>query len=177
MFRVRRLIAAHLFRLAVSLWAAVGIGAGAAYAEPTRINVDGYLYAVGEAADYADTDIIKLRRSTMVATFAARDVSSPHHLANYRCAFVSHTTTDTQTRHQVRVGLTGACLVTDRAGDSYVAEWHRVPGQDVGEWVIVRGSGKYENAAGTGTYTIMFLAGPPSNPQLRFTLVGRIDLG
>jgi len=168
--------AVRLVCLATSLCAAVGIGAGTAFADSTHIKIDGYLYAVGEATDYAATDVLKLRRSTMVATFAARDASSPLHLANFRCAFVSHTTTDTQTKHQVRVGLTGACLVTDRAGDSYVAEWHRVPAEEAGQWEIVRGTGKYENAGGAGTYTIKFLSGPPSL-QLRFTLLGQIDLG
>ncbi len=171
----RRSGVVRLICFATSLCAAVGIGAGTAFADSTHIKIDGYLYAVGEAADYAATDVLKLRRSTMVATFAARDENSPHHLANFRCAFVSHTTTDTRTKHQVRVGLTGACLVTDRTGDSYVAEWHRVPAEDAGQWVIVRGTGKYENADGAGTYTIKFLSGPPS-PQLRFTLLGEISL-
>ena len=175
MFLVCRSVAARLCCLAASLCVATGIGGGAAFADSTHIDIDGYLYAVGDVADYAATDAIKLRQSTMVATFAARDESSPLHLANFRCAFVSHTTTDTQTKHQARVGLTGACLVTDRTGDSYVAEWHRVPGEDAGQWVIVRGTGKYETAGGAGTYTIKFLSGPPS-PQLRFTLLGQISL-
>jgi hypothetical protein len=167
---------ARFLCLAACLCADFGFGVGAAFADPTRIVVDGYLYAVGDVADYAQTEGLKLRRSTMVATFASRDESSPLHLANVRCAFVSHTTTDTKTKHQVRVGLTGACLVTDRAGDSYVSEWHRIPGEEAGQWTVVRGTGKYETADGSGTYTIKFLSGPPS-PQLRFTLLGQINLG
>lgn len=158
--------------MGVSLWIAA---AGAAAAETTNLHIDGFLYATGEAADYVATDELKLRRSTMTATFAAADPAAPLHLATFRCAFVSHTTTDATTRHQARVGLTGACLVTDRDGDSHVAEWHRVPGEDAGRWTVVRGTGKYAGAGGAGGYTIMFLAGPP-HPQLRFALSGQIDL-
>lgn len=162
--------------IAVCLCFAVGTGVGSAHAESMRYDIEGYLYATGDAADYAGTDALKLRRSEMVATFVASDETSPLHLATYSCAFVSHTTTDSATRHQARVGLTGACLVTDRDGDSHVAEWHRTPGEDAGQWTIARGTGKYEAADGVGTYTITFLSGPP-NAQLRFALSGKLVLG
>ena len=153
----------------------LAVGAGAARAEPARHDIDGFLYATGEAADHAESAGLKLRRSKMAATFVAREETSPLHLATFRCAFVSHTTTDTATRHQARVGLTGACLVTDRAGDSHVAEWHRTPGEDAGRWIIARGTGKYATAQGAGSYTITFLSRPP-DAQLRFALTGELVL-
>ena len=152
---------------------ALVLAAGAAEAE--SLDVDGHLYAGGEASNYAESQALTLRRAGMVATFAARDDASPLHLATFRCAFVSHTSADTSARHQSRVGLTGACLVTDRDGDSHVAEWHRTPGLETGEWTIVRGSGKYEDATGSGHYTFVFLSGPPS-AQMRFHLSGGLKL-
>jgi len=164
-------IAAICFYLMVG----AGAGIGVANADAANYDIDGYLFATGEASDFAETSALKVRRTSMVATFAARDEASPLHLATYSCAFVSHTTTDTETRHQSRVGLTGACLVTDRTGDSHVAEWHRTPGEEAGTWSIVRGSGKYEAASGAGSYTITFLSGPP-DIQLRFALSGQLIL-
>ncbi len=160
---------------AICFYPAVGAGIGVATADAANYDIDGHLYATGEAADFAETPELKVRRSSMVATFAARDEASPLHLATYRCAFVSHTTTDTETRHESRVGLTGACLVTDRSGDSYVTEWHRTPGEDAGTWTVVRGTGIYAAASGSGSYTITFLSGPP-NIQLRFALSGQLNL-
>ena len=141
----------------------------------TVIDVKGHLYAVGEVETLAETEALLLRRSTMVAAFAADDQDSALHLATFNCAFTSHTANDPATRHQGRVGALGACLVSDRDGDLRVAEWQRSPGEEVGGWTVVRGSGKYAGAGGEGTYGIEFLSRPPK-PQLRFRLDGKIIL-
>ena len=146
---------------------------GDALAEPAVHAVDGNLYAVGEAETVHEAGELALGRSSMVATFAADDPASAMHLATFACSFVSHTTTEASVRHQDRVGATGVCLVTDRDGDTSVAEWRRPPGAELGSWTVVRGTGKWQGASGTGTYDILFLT-PPPEPQLRFTLVGEI---
>ena len=77
--------------------------------------------------------------------------------------------------HLARVGVAGACLITDREGDNLITEWGRAPGEPAGQWTVVRGSGKYAEATGSGTYTIEFLA-PQPKPQLRFLLNGEITI-
>ena len=153
--------------------AVLAAAGGDARAEPTAHAVAGYLYAVGDAETVHEVGELALRRSSMVAAFAADDPSSALHLATFTCSFVSHTTTDASVRHQDRVGAAGACLVTDRDGDTHVAEWQRPPGAELGTWTVVRGTGKWREATGTGTYDILFLS-PPPKPQLRFTLTGEI---
>ncbi|MDP6350791.1 MAG: hypothetical protein QF926_13995 [Alphaproteobacteria bacterium] len=135
--------------------------------------VDATLYATGEAADFHKGAGLTLRRSSMVAAHADNDTASPLHLATYACSFVSHTITDATAPHLARVGVTGACLITDRVGDNLVTEWGRTPGESAGQWTVVRGSGKYAEATGGGTYTLEFLA-PQPKPQLRFLLDGEI---
>ncbi len=144
-----------------------------ATAAETEHPVKGQIYAIGTSELAIETEAFTSNRAGFSGTFAADDPSSIVHLTTYDCSVLTHASMDESRSRTARVGAIGVCLVSDRDGDVFVAEWRRPVGDATGTWTIVRGSGKFEGAAGEGSYGIEFLTGLP-NAKMRFALDGSI---
>lgn len=146
--------------LALALLATVALPISGGIAEP--FEMDSYL-TITDGGFGDEASGAKMGSFLAEGTSVSPSGSAPFHRSAVECRFLTYQIAGDDIPYKDRVGAVGTCRINDADDDIFILETQRNMGDQVGNWTLVYGTGKYQGGTGSGTYDFFNVPGTPDS--------------